>query len=108
MKILITGATGFLGKSLVERLINGGHEVTRIVRSTRNPGILWDPDNRKIDASRLEGYDAVVHLAGESIQGRWTKSKKEEILSSRTDNTKFLVEVLSHLKQKPKIFASAS
>jgi uncharacterized protein len=108
MKILITGATGFLGRPLVERLITGGHEVTRIVRSTRHPGILWDPDNRKVDASRLEGYDAVVHLAGESIQGRWTKAKKQEILSSRTENTKFLVEVLSHLKQKPKVFVSAS
>ena len=108
MKILITGATGFLGTPLVERLIKGGHEVTRIVRSTRHPGIIWDPDNRKIDASRLEGYDAVVHLAAESIQGRWTKAKKQEILSSRTDDTKFLVEVLSHLKQKPKVFVSAS
>ncbi len=108
MKILITGATGFLGTPLVERLLSGGHQVTRIVRSTKHPGILWDPDNRKIDAHRLEGYDAVIHLAGESIQGRWTAAKKQEILSSRTDNTKFLVEVLSHLKHKPKIFVSAS
>jgi uncharacterized protein (TIGR01777 family) len=108
MKILITGATGFLGRPLVERLLAGGHEVTRIVRSTNHPGIIWDPDNRKIDASRLEGHDAVIHLAGESIQGRWTKEKKREILQSRTENTSFLVEVLSHLKQKPKIFVSAS
>ena len=108
MKILITGATGFLGKPLVERLLSGGHEVTRIVRSSNHPGILWDPDKREIKADRLEGYDAVIHLAGESIQGRWTKAKKREILSSRTDDTAFLVEVLSQLKQKPKIFVSAS
>lgn len=108
MKILITGATGFIGKPLCERLIADGHEITRLVRSPDVPGLRWDPKRRIVDASRLEGYDAVIHLSGESIMGRWTAKKKQEILSSRADNTAFLVEVLMNLKARPKTFVSAS
>lgn len=108
MKLLITGAAGFLGTPIRRSLIASGHTVTNIVRTSARPGILWDPVDRKIDASRLEGFDAVIHLAGESIGGRFTKKKKAEILRSRKDNTEFLVETLLNLKNPPKHFISAS
>lgn len=108
MKILITGSTGFIGKRLTEQLLSKGHSITRLVRSSDEPGLVWDPEKHILDISRLEGYDAVIHLAGESIQGRWTARKKKKIIDSRTKNTAFLVESLLKLKTPPKAFISAS
>ncbi|MDL1875218.1 TIGR01777 family protein [Cytophagia bacterium CHB2] len=69
----------------------------------------WDPDAGKIDAAGLEGLDAVVHLAGESIaKGRWTAAKKARIVNSRVRGTKLLAETLAQLKQPPKTLISAS
>ena len=80
MKILVTGSTGLVGRALVAFLAAGGHGVTRLVRSRPRSGtaeVHWDPEVGSIDMSGLEGLDAVVHLAGESIAtGRWTARKK--------------------------------
>jgi uncharacterized protein (TIGR01777 family) len=109
MNVLISGATGLIGSSLSEELSRGGHHITRLTRSPRGPGdVRWDPDAGTIDGS-LEGHDAVVHLAGESIaEGRWTPSKKERIMQSRKKGTRLLAESIAALPTPPEVFVSAS
>ncbi|MEO8636003.1 MAG: TIGR01777 family oxidoreductase [Gemmatimonadales bacterium] len=108
--IAITGATGLLGRSLIPFLTSGGHTVRRLVRSHPAPeDILWDPDRGTIDAARLEGVDAVIHLAGEPIAGgRWTDERKQRILDSRIRSTTLLTETLARLTQRPRVLVSAS
>ena len=110
MKVLISGATGLIGSALIPELESGGHQTTRL---TRSPGssddVGWDPSSGTIDASRLEGHDAVVHLAGESIgEGRWTPEKKRRILESRREGTRLLAEAIAGLPEPPRVLVSAS
>jgi len=111
MKVLVTGATGLVGKALVADLRKHGHEVLRLIRG--NPveadDLTWDPDNRNLPKSRLEGLDAVVHLAGENIAAkRWNVAVKERLRRSRVETTKFLCETLCQLKTPPKTLICAS
>ncbi len=112
MKILLTGASGLIGSALTAKLTDAEHEVTRLVRSSPNRErreIQWDPSAGRLDAAALEGFDAVVHLAGESIAtGRWTAAKKERIRSSRVQGTRLLAETLARLQRPPEILVSAS
>jgi len=108
LKILISGSTGFIGSRLVLLLQASGHDVTRLVRESNLPGLLWNPYKKEIDISRLENYDAFVHLSGESINGRWTKSKKKKIIDSRVLPTRFLAECIAKLKNPPRAFICAS
>jgi len=110
MKVAITGSTGLVGSALLPMLTSGGHEVVRIVRhgAGARGAIGWDPDASAIDGAALEGMDAVVHLAGESIFGRWTAAKKARIRDSRVNGTHLLVEILNRLAQPPKVLVAAS
>lgn len=112
MKILITGSHGLVGSALEPALANAGHTVIRMIRPPMKPDekkILWDPQVGYVDKDKLEGFDVVVHLAGENIAaGRWTVEKKARIRDSRVKGTRLLAETLSGLKHKPKILASAS
>lgn len=112
MKILITGSHGLVGSALVPTLANAGHTVIRMVRPPMKPGekeILWNPQTGFVEKEKLEGFDAVVHLAGENIStGRWTAEKKARIRDSRVKGTQLLAKTLAGLKHKPKILASAS
>jgi hypothetical protein len=112
MKILISGATGLIGSALVPLLTTGGHQVTRLVRSQPNPGtaeILWHPEAGIVDTQRLEGLDAVVHLAGENIAGgRWTAQQKAKIRDSRVRGTQVLCEALAQLAHPPTVLVCAS
>jgi uncharacterized protein (TIGR01777 family) len=109
MKILVTGASGLIGSALVPSLTGAGHTVTRLVRSKPRPGeIRWDPLGGDIDKASLEGQEAVIHLAGESIAGRWTAEKKKKIRESRLKGTKLLAESLSQLASPPKVLLCAS
>jgi uncharacterized protein (TIGR01777 family) len=108
MRILISGATGFIGSALVKHLQDAGHTVVRLVRDAHHAGILWDPYKKTIDRSRLEGFDAVVNLSGESINGRWTASKKKKIVDSRVEAGRFLADCLTKLQNPPKAYISAS
>lgn len=111
MKILVTGASGLIGSALIPFLTTGGHEVLRLVRQRNgNPSsVHWSPSQGEIDAQALEGLDAVIHLAGESIaDGRWTEAKKNRILKSRTEGTLLLAKTLAQLKHKPALLISAS
>ena len=112
MKILVSGSHGLVGKALINSLTTDGHEVLRLVRRTRAfgaPEVEWHPNQGQIDAQHLEGVDAVVHLAGESIaSGRWTDSKKRAIRESRVKGTSLLSEALAQLSRPPSVFISAS
>jgi uncharacterized protein (TIGR01777 family) len=112
MRVLISGASGLVGRKLSGALRDGGHTVARLVR----PGgmvsaddVRWDPMAASIDLSALEGTDVVVHLSGASIaDGRWTPERKSILRSSRVDLTRFLVDALTHLRSKPSVLVSAS
>ncbi len=110
MKVLISGATGLIGSALIPELESGGHQTTRLTRSPVSSGdVGWDPSSGRIDASRLEGHDAVVHLAGENIgAGRWTPEKKRRILESRREGTRLLAETIAGLSESPEVMVSAS
>ena len=108
MKIAVTGATGFVGRSLVEALKSRGSEVVTIGRGSGS-SVKWDVEAEKLDASALEGCDAVVHLAGENIAAaRWTPEQKDRIRDSRVRGTALLARTLASLEKKPGQFISAS
>ena len=111
MKVLVAGSSGTVGSSLVALLKTGGHHVVRLVRrAARNENeISWDPVKGTIEAAKLEGFDAIVNLAGESIaDGYWTAEKKQKIESSRLQSTSLLANTLSQLAQPPSVFINAS
>jgi len=110
MKVAVTGASGLIGGALVERLRGEGHQVTRVVRrESRGPDeVSWDPRAGHIDAAGLEGHDAIVHLAGESLIGLWTRAKKARIRESRIAGTRLLAEAISGLRRKPEVLVSGS
>jgi uncharacterized protein len=110
MRVLISGATGLIGETLIPELERDGHRVIRLTRSpASSEDIGWNPSAGEIDASRLEGIDAVVHLAGESIaEGRWTPAKKRRILESRQQGTRLLAEKVAGLPDPPEVMVSAS
>jgi uncharacterized protein (TIGR01777 family) len=110
MKILVSGSHGLVGKALINALTADGHEIVRLVRNKPNAAeIEWHPNQGRLDASSLEGVDAVVHLAGESIaSGRWSDEKKRSIRDSRVKGTALLSEALAQLSRPPAVFVSAS
>ena len=115
MRIVITGGTGLIGTELSEALVRDGHQLTSLVRSSSKSidavtFLRWDVERGEIDdASKLEGHDAVIHLAGENVAGgRWTAERKRRIRDSRVNGTRLLVETLSRLNAPPKVFLSAS
>jgi uncharacterized protein (TIGR01777 family) len=111
-RIVITGSSGLIGSNLAAFLTSGGHTVIRLVRREPDAGrneAFWDPATGKIDAAAIEGADAVVHLAGESIAARrWSRAVKERILRSREDGTTLLSRTLARLNHRPHVLISAS
>ncbi len=110
LTILVTGGTGMLGGSLVPFLTTGGHTVRRMVRRNPGPGdFLWNPARHEFDARALEGVDAVIHLAGESIAGaRWSTEQKRKVLESRVQSTELLAEHIAGRTDRPRVLFSAS
>jgi uncharacterized protein len=108
--VAITGASGLIGQALTAFLTTGGHRVTRVVRRTPRAGEAgWDPARGTIDASALDGVDAVVHLAGENVgEGRWTAERKRRIRESRVAATRLLAETLAALRRPPEVLVTAS
>jgi len=108
LNVAITGATGLIGTELANLLTAGGHTVRRISRG-RAGDIRWDPAAQEIEAAKLEGLDAVVHLAGEPIgNGRWTARKKLAVHRSRKAGTLLLARTLAGLAARPAVFVSGS
>lgn len=109
--ILVSGASGLIASALIPLLTTAGHKVLRLVRTKSNASdaVFWDPYRGVIEFQKLGSVDAVVHLAGEKIgEGRWTDRKKERIISSRVQTTRFLLETVSRLEQPPEVFINAS
>jgi hypothetical protein len=113
MRIIVSGSSGLVGSALVAELRSIGHSVTRLVRNGRaaSPAerfVSWNPGRGTIDAAALEGHDAVVNLAGESLIGVWTEAKKAAIRESRVGGTSLLARAVTGLRQAPRVFVSAS
>jgi uncharacterized protein (TIGR01777 family) len=112
MRIGITGASGFIGRAVVKRAIEHGHEVVAFSRSTstRIDGVHEVRDFSDPAAAKVAGLDAVVHLAGEPIVGLWTKAKRQRILDSRVDGTKGLVNAIGQCAdgERPEVLVCAS
>jgi uncharacterized protein (TIGR01777 family) len=100
MRIVMAGASGFLGTELTERLRQSGHDIVRLVRrpTERPDEASWDPAQGRLDASVLAGADAVINLAGANVGGkRWTTAYKRELRSSRINTTDTLARTISKL-----------
>lgn len=115
MKLLITGATGLVGKKLVALLLQQGHCVhylstskNKIQSLSNYKGYYWDIQKDEIDTSCIEGVEVIIHLAGASIAKRWTKQYKKEIIESRVHSANLLYSLLKEQTHKVKYFVSAS
>ena len=118
MKIIVAGGTGLVGKALVNRLIEAKHDVVVLcrdlnrARTSVNPAARlerWDGKNMGLWDAQVDGADAILNFAGESIGAkRWAQARKRVILSSRLDPTRALVEAMRKASRKPRVFVSAS
>jgi uncharacterized protein (TIGR01777 family) len=110
LHVAVTGSHGLIGGELVSRLTAGGHRVTAVVRQDASAGqVSWDPGAPSFDASKLEGVDAVVHLAGLNIAAsRWTAAFKQRIRQSRVQGTRVLCQGLAGMDRPPAVLVSAS
>jgi uncharacterized protein (TIGR01777 family) len=110
MKVLVTGARGLIGSALGEALARQEHEVVSLTRSApAGPGeFRWDPGRGAIDRDAFAGVDAVVHLAGETVAGRWTDAKKRRIRDSRVHGTRLVSETMAALEAPPPALVCAS
>jgi uncharacterized protein (TIGR01777 family) len=111
--ILLTGATGMLGKDLISTLLSRGDRVSILSRKPQQINgvnvFLWDVKKQTIDPASMEGIDTIVHLAGENISsGRWTTERKKDIIDSRVESTKLLYKTLSNTSNEVKTFISAA
>src|SRR5688572_4564818 len=121
MKILITGATGFIGSQVTRQLVHEGNDIVILTRNEKTarerlpfPCIFfqWEPLQKIPPLEAFEGVDAVIHLAGEPIaERRWTAAEKEKIFQSRVLGTRLLIEGLSEYSKKstaPQVFICSS
>lgn len=108
-RVLVSGASGPIGTALLPSFSARGYDVVRLVRGPANNGtqVSWDPA-KPVSPEAISGFDAVIHLAGESIVGRWSAEKKEKIRASRVEGTRHLAEALAQAKNKPQVFLCSS
>lgn len=113
VRILVSGVSGPIGSALLPSLKSSGARISRLTRknashfSPDEQQIPWDP-SQPIAADSVSGFDAVIHLAGESIVGRWTAKKKKEIRDSRVNGTRNLARALAQAKDQPQVFICGS
>lgn len=112
MDVAVTGSSGLIGSALCDALVADGHRAIRIVRrpaGADEAAVQWDPAAGTIEAHKLEGLDAVVHLAGEGIgDKRWSDEQKRRIMDSRVQGTALLTETLAGLTTPPPVLVSGS
>lgn len=108
-QILISGASGLIGSALVAVLEADGYKVTRLVRgpARSEKELQWDP-MREISSALVSGFDAVIHLSGENVAGRWTAEKKRKIRESRVESTRNLAWAIAKAEAPPQTFICAS
>jgi len=111
MRVLISGASGLIGTELQKQLLAQGHTPVVLVRrpATKPNELEWNPSQGQLDASALEDIDAIVNLAG-ATTGKlpWTKKYKEELIQSRVESTKTIVQAIAKTKNKPQVLISGS
>jgi uncharacterized protein len=111
VRVLISGASGLIGTELARQLLEAGHEPVRLVRRTPQAPdeVQWNPSVGFLEADVMESIDAVVNLAG-ATTGRipWTKLYMQEIIDSRLNSTRTLVDAINAAKKKPKVLVSGS
>ncbi|MDQ8203667.1 TIGR01777 family oxidoreductase [Pelagicoccus sp. SDUM812003] len=110
LRVLVAGGSGFLGQQLIAFLGTQGHRVQTLTRHPKKPGdIRWDPAKGEIELARLEGFDAVISLMGQSLfSGRWSEERKQGLWKSRVDATQFLITALTRLESPPNRFLGGS
>ncbi len=116
MKVLVTGASGFIGSALCDSLLVRGDTVVGLTRDRQrarqtNPSVAWhawEPTLERPPAAAFEGVDGVIHLLGEKINQRWTDEAKQRIMESRRTGTHNLVGTIAGLERKPKVLVSQS
>ncbi len=109
-RVVISGTNGLVGRALVADQKAKGREAIRLVRQppSRPDERQWSPSEGTLAADALDNADAVIHLAGEPILGRWTAAKKARIMNSRVNGTRLLAEALARSARPPRIWVSAS
>jgi uncharacterized protein (TIGR01777 family) len=109
-RILLTGASGFIGQALARRLRAEGREVVELAHKPREGALLWHPERREMPAEALHDIEAVIHLAGVNVGQRWSGDVKKSIKSSRVLSTSLLAEKIEALAlaDRPKVFICAS
>lgn len=110
MRVAVTGSHGLIGSAVAASLRARGDQVVVLVRrDARTPEeIAWDPAGGRIDAARLEGVDAAIHLAGATLASRWTPEQKAAIQTTRRQGTELLARALAGLRRRPRVLVSAS
>lgn len=110
MRVLVAGSSGVIGEALVEALAGRGDEVVRLLRpQSHGDGVAWDPAAGTIEAKAVEGFDAVVNLAGRRIgEKRWTEAEKQLLWDSRIYPTRLLADTIAALEHLPAVVVNAS
>jgi hypothetical protein len=108
-RILVSGVSGPIGAALLPSLRSCGFQVARLVRHASGGAneIQWDPA-KALTPAQVSGFDSVIHLAGETVVGRWTDSKKAKIRDSRQQGTRNLASALAAAKERPRVLITAS
>ena len=118
MKILVAGATGFIGKKLVKNLNEKGHKIVVLTRNTETARFhipihcelhQWDPEKNPLPTNCLKSIDVVINLSGENIASSfWTDTQKRKLMDSRVMSVRRIVQAMGAMNTKPKLFISAS
>lgn len=113
MRVLISGSSGLVGQALFADLKKRKFLPFRLLRrgSKTTPDsndVIWSPEEGFVERDKMEGFDAIVHLAGESILGRWSSDKKRRIVDSRVAASRFLCSEICKLRRPPKVYLGAS